>query len=116
MDACAFNAAGLHSLTAQRFGHENGLPVYNTLKSVIAYQVVVEVFNDGIQQNIHRLDAFRREELGAVLKEASTLLKELLQGKALLASQLDAGLPRYTQPSVHAFVDRLQCGDTAQML
>ncbi|MFN6507146.1 hypothetical protein [Xanthomonas translucens] len=111
-----FNAAGLHPLTAQRFAQENGLPVYDTQKNVVAYQVAGEILNDGIQQNIHRLDAFRREELGGVLKETSTLLKDLPQGKALLASQLDAAVPRYAQPSVHAFLDRLEQGDTAQLL
>ncbi|UNU11551.1 phospholipase [Xanthomonas translucens] len=111
-----FNAAGLHPLTAQRFAQENGLTVYDTQKNVVAYQVAGEILNDGIQQNIHRLDAFRREELGGVLKETSTLLKDLPQGKALLASQLDASVPRYAQPSVHAFLDRLEQGDTAQLL
>ncbi len=110
------NAAGLHPATAQRFAQENGLPVYDTQKTVVAYQVAGEVLNDGIQQNIHRLDAFRREELGAVLRETSVLLKDLPQGKALLASQLDASVPRYAQPSVHAFLDRLEQGDTAQLL
>ncbi|CTP85675.1 hypothetical protein A6R71_09325 [Xanthomonas translucens pv. arrhenatheri] len=110
------NAAGLHPLTAQRYAQENGLPLYDTQKTVVAYQVAGEILNDGIQQNIHRLDAFRREELGGVLKETSTLLKDLPQGKALLASQLDAAVPRYAQPSVHAFLDRLEQGDTAQLL
>ncbi|WP_115527724.1 phospholipase [Xanthomonas arboricola] len=110
------NAAGLHPLTAQRFAEENGLQLYDTRKNVTAYQVAGEVLNDGIQQNIHRLDAFRREELGAVLKETSTILQELPHSKALLASQLDANVPRYAQPSVHAFLDRLQHGDTAQLL
>ncbi|PPU96609.1 hypothetical protein XhyaCFBP1156_13970 [Xanthomonas hyacinthi] len=114
--ATTFNAAGLHPATPQRFAQENGLPVYDTQKTVVAYQVAGEVLNDGIQQNIHRLDAFRREELGGVLKETSTLLKELPQGKALLASQLNATVPNYAQPSVHAFLDRLQQGDTAQLL
>ncbi|UNT98979.1 hypothetical protein [Xanthomonas translucens] len=50
------------------------------------------------------------------MKETSTLLKDLPQGKALLASQLDAAVPRYAQPSVHAFLDRLEQGDTAQLL
>ncbi|CAD0334687.1 peptidoglycan-binding domain-containing protein [Xanthomonas hortorum] len=116
MRTTTLNAAGLHPLTAQRFAQENGLQLYDTQKTVIAYQVAGEVLNDGIQQNIHRLDAFRREELGAVLKETSTILKELPQGKELLASQLDAGVPRYAQPSVHAFLDRLQQADTAQLL
>ncbi|OAX55911.1 hypothetical protein A6R73_15335, partial [Xanthomonas translucens pv. poae] len=111
-----FNAAGLHPITAQRFAQENGLPVYDTQKNVVAYQVAGEILNDGIQQNIHRLDAFRREELGAVLKDTSVLLKDLPQGRALLASQLDASVPRYAQPSVHAFLDRLEQGDTAQLL
>ncbi|UNT98983.1 phospholipase [Xanthomonas translucens] len=116
MHTTTLNAAGLHPATAQRFAQENGLPVYDTQKTVVAYQVAGEVLNDGIQQNIHRLDAFRREELGGVLKETSTLLKDLPQGKALLASQLDAAVPRYAQPSVHAFLDRLEQGDTAQLL
>jgi hypothetical protein len=114
--ATTFNAAGLHPNTARRFAQENGLPVYDTQTNVVAYQVAGEVLNDGIQQNIHRLDAFRREELGGVLKETSAVLKELPQGKALLASQLNATVPAYAQPSVHAFLDRLEQGDTAQLL
>ncbi|MCC4620809.1 peptidoglycan-binding protein [Xanthomonas cassavae CFBP 4642] len=116
MRTTTFNAAGLHPLTAQRFAQENGLPVYDPGHSVIAYQVTGEVLNDGIQQNIHRLDAFRRAELGAVLKETCTVLDELPQGKALLASQLDATLPAHAQPAAHAFLDRLQHGNTAQLL
>ncbi|QHG88416.1 MULTISPECIES: peptidoglycan-binding domain-containing protein [Xanthomonas] len=116
MHTTTFNAAGLHPLTAQRFAQENGLPVYDPQQSVIAYQVSGEVLNDGIQQNIHRLDAFRRAELGAVLKETCTVLNELPQGKALLASQLDATLPAHAQPAAHAFLDRLQHGNTAQLL
>ncbi|MCT8287186.1 phospholipase, partial [Xanthomonas translucens pv. translucens] len=51
--ATTFNAAGLHPATAQRFAQENGLPVYDTQKNVVAYQVAGEILNDGIQQNIH---------------------------------------------------------------
>ncbi|MCC8536166.1 phospholipase [Xanthomonas axonopodis pv. poinsettiicola] len=116
MRTTTFNAAGLHPLTPQRFAQENGLPVYDPKQSVIAYQVTGEVLNDGIQQNIHRLDAFRRAELGAVLKETCTVLDELPQAKALLASQLDATLPAHAQPAAHAFLDRLQHGNTAQLL
>ncbi|WP_217265268.1 peptidoglycan-binding protein, partial [Xanthomonas axonopodis] len=116
MRTTTFNAAGLHPLTAQRFAQENGLPVYDPRQSVTAYQVTGEILNDGIQQNIHRLDVYRRAELGAVLKETCTVLEELPQGKALLASQLDATLPPHAQPAVHAFLDRLQQGDTAQLL
>lgn len=116
MRTTTFNAAGLHPLTAQRFAQENGLPVYDPKQSVVAYQVTGEVLNDGIQQNIHRLDAFRRAELGAVLKETCTVLDELPQAKALLASQLDATLPAHAQPAAHAFLDRLQHGNTTQLL
>lgn len=117
--ATTWNAAGLHPETARRFGEKNGIPVLelDQLKPLItAYQVQGELLTNGVQENIDRMDRLQRAELGGVLKETSELLKALPQGRDLLQQQLDKGVPPEAQAAVHAFVDRIATGDTAQML
>ncbi|MEA9611658.1 MULTISPECIES: phospholipase [Xanthomonas] len=114
--ATTFNAAGLHPVTAQRFALANGLPTYDTANTVVAYQVQGEMLNNGIQDNIHRLDAARRQQLAAVMGDTATLMRSLPEGQALLDHALTRDVPVNAQPAVHAFVDRLAQGDTAQLL
>ncbi|RFF65300.1 phospholipase, partial [Xanthomonas campestris] len=114
--ATTFNAAGLHPVTAQRFALANGLPTYDTADTVVAYQVQGEMLNNGIQDNIHRLDAARRQQLAAVMGDTATLMRSLPEGQALLDQALTRDVPVNAQPAVHAFVDRLAQGDTAQLL
>ncbi|MEA9913681.1 phospholipase [Xanthomonas campestris pv. raphani] len=114
--ATTFNAAGLHPVTAQRFALANGLPTYDTANTVVAYQVQGEMLNNGIQDNIHRLDAARRQQLAAVMGDTATLMRSLPEGQALLDQALTRDVPVNAQPAVHAFVDRLAQGDTAQLL
>ncbi|MFC5743088.1 XVIPCD domain-containing protein [Dyella tabacisoli] len=116
MPATTYNAAGLHPITAQRFGEQNGLPVYDVSHRVTAYQVQGELLSNGVQDNIHRMDMVQRTELGGVLKETSQLLRELPEGRAMLKQALDKGVPRDSQGTVHAFVDKLATGDTDKML
>lgn len=114
--ATTFNAAGLHPVTAQRFALANGLPTYDTANTVVAYQVQGEMLNNGIQDNIHRLDAARRQQLAAVMGDTATLMRSLPEGQALLDQALTRDVPVNAQPAVHAFVDRLAQGDTARLL
>lgn len=117
--ATTWNAAGLHPETAKRFGEQYGVAVLGVgqLGSLItAYQVQGELLTNGVQENIDRMDMIQRAELGGVLKETSELLKALPQGRELLQQQLDKGVPPEAQAAVHAFVDRIATGDTAQML
>ncbi|MFC6839491.1 hypothetical protein [Xanthomonas theicola] len=113
--ATAFNAAGLHPLTAQRFAAQNpGVRVYDAQRSVTAYPVSGELPNDGIQENIHRLDALHRRQLDEAMRETCELLQEVPEGRAALKRALDGAVQ--AQGAVHAFVDRLADGDTAKLL
>lgn len=115
--ATTFNAAGLHPATAQRFAKSTpGVQLYDTADTVVAYQVQGEMLNNGIQDNIHRLDAARRQQLAAVMGDTATLMRSLPEGQALLDHALTRDVPVNAQPAVHAFVDRLAQGDTAQLL
>lgn len=115
--ATTFNAAGLHPATAQRFAKSTpGVQLYDTADTVVAYQVQGEMLNNGIQDNIHRLDAARRQQLAAVMGDTATLVRTLPEGQALLDSALTRDVPLNAQPAVHAFVDRLAQGDTARLL
>nr|WP_192884398.1 phospholipase [Xanthomonas campestris] len=115
--ATTFNAAGLHPATAQRFAKSTpGVQLYDTADTVVAYQVQGEMLNNGIQDNIHRLDAARRQQLAAVMGDTATLMRSLPEGQALLDQALTRDVPVNAQPAVHAFVDRLAQGDTAQLL
>jgi hypothetical protein len=115
--ATTLNAAGLHPATAQRFAEQNpGVRVYDTQRIVTAYQVSGELLNNGIQENVHRLDAVQRRQLGEVMRETCELLNEVPEGRAMLKRTLDAAVPPQAQGAVHAFVDRLAEGDTEKLL
>lgn len=115
--ATTFNAAGLHPETPRRFARENGVPVYTDLqRRVSAYQVEGELLNDGLQNPMGRLDAYRRVQVAGVLRETAHLLRELPEGRALLQRALSDQVPRQARPSVQAFVDRLALGDVDALL
>nr|WP_230428708.1 phospholipase [Xanthomonas melonis] len=115
--ATTFNAAGLHPATAPRFASSTpGVQLYDTHHTVVAYQVQGEMLNDGVQNNLHTLDAARRRQLAAVMGDTATLLRTLPEGQALLDRALTQDMPANAQPAVHAFVDRLAQGDTTRLL
>jgi hypothetical protein len=117
MPATTYNAAGLHPETAQRFAQQHpDVQLYDVSHRVTAYQVQGELLSNGVQDNIHRMDMVQRAELGGVLKETSQLLRELPEGRDMLKQALDKGVPRDSQATVHAFVDKLATGDTDKML
>lgn len=114
--ATTFNAAGLHSNTARRFAQQNGLDVKDVNTTVTAYQVQGELLNDGIQNNIHRLDAYRRLQMGGILQETGQVLNDLPEGRAVLKYGLDKAMPANTHDAVHTFIDKLANDNTAQLL
>lgn len=90
LPATTFNAAGLHPATALRFAAENpGVKVRDASQLVVNYQVKGELLNDGIQNNMERLDAQQRRVLGAVLGDVATLMRDLPQGQQLLESAIN---------------------------
>jgi hypothetical protein len=113
-----FNAAGLNPITTERFAQEHpDVVVSKDLNHLITnYQVQAELLSDGVQNNVHNMDALRRQELGGVLKEACDVLQRVPEARGLFAEKLAAGLPRQEQLTVHAFVDKVATGDTNQML
>jgi len=115
--ATTYNAAGLHPDTATRYAQEHaGVKLYDVSQSVTAYQVQGEMLNNGVQENVHRLDAFRRTQLGGVLKEAAEVMREVPQARDLLERQVMAQLPLAAQATAHAFIDKVATGDTERML
>lgn len=116
MPAVTFNPAGLHHNTAPDFARRHGLALYDTSQTVTAYQVRGELLNDGVQDNLRSLGAIRQAQLGAVLKETSTLLQELPQGKALLTNTLTRVLPEHAHPAAVEFVNHLATENTAKLV
>lgn len=116
--ATTFNAAGLNPVTAARFAQQHpGVVVSSELNQLITnYQVQGELLSDGVQNNIHNMDALRRGELGAVLKEACGVLRRVPEAREYFAQQLSAGLPPAAQDTVNAFVEKVATGDTERML
>jgi hypothetical protein len=116
--ATTFNAAALNPATAARFAQENpGVQVYSTDKIVTGYQVAGELVNDGIQNNIDRLDHVRKAQLGAVFKETAHLLREVPEGAQLLKGALSQeGMPAYAQPALNKFVDALATGNIEKIV
>jgi hypothetical protein len=116
--ATTFNSAALNPATAARFAQENpGVQVYSTEKIVTGYQVAGELVNDGIQNNIDRLDLTRKAQLGGVLRETAHLLREVPEGATLLKSAMNQeGMPAYAQPALNKFVDALATNDTEKMV
>ncbi|TDK24393.1 phospholipase [Luteimonas aestuarii] len=116
MRATTFNAAGLHPVTAPDYARRHGLALYDTDRTVTAYQVRGELLNDGVQDNLRNLGAIRQAQLGAVLKETATLLHEVPQGRMLLENALHRTLPRHAHDSANAFVEHLATRNAAQLV
>jgi hypothetical protein len=116
--ATTFNAAGLNPITTARFAQQNpGVMVPKDLNPLITnYQVQGELLNDGVQNNIHNMDALRRRELGGVLQEVSDVLQRVPEARGLFEQKLATGLPPQAQQTIHAFVDKVATGDTNRML
>lgn len=116
--ATTFNAAGLNPLTTARFAQQHpDVTVPKDLNHLITnYQVQGELLSDGIQNNIHNMDALRRQELGGVLQETCEVLQRVPEARDLFAQKLGAGLPLQAQQSVNAFVDKVATGDPNRML
>ncbi|WP_408951518.1 XVIPCD domain-containing protein [Lysobacter sp. Hz 25] len=115
--ATTYNASGLHPDTAARFAQENpGTRVYDTSKIVTSYQISGELLNDGIQLQVHRFDAHRREQMAGVLKEACELLHKVPEGQAALQFGLSKLVPPHAESAVAGFVKKLAVDDTDQLL
>ena len=113
-----FNAAGLHPETARRFQRENpGTELFDPNTRITAYQVRGEVLNDGLQNNVERMDVAHQRVLGAVLKETSDLVQDVPQLKQALEQQLQSmDMPLHAKKAITGFVDALAEGDTDKML
>ena len=116
LSATTFNAAGLHPKTAGRFAEQHGLAVYDVSHRITAYQVQGELLSNGVQDNIHGMDANQRQELGGVLRETCTLLRQLPEARDLLEHRLMDGIPTDERATVHAFIDTVATGDTDKLL
>ncbi|WP_426702099.1 hypothetical protein ACPPVV_03545 [Rhodanobacter sp. Col0626] len=116
--ATTFNAAGLNPITTERFAQQHpGVVVSKDLSHLITnYQVQGELLSDGVQNNLHNMDALRRQELGATLKETCDVLQRVPEARALFAQKLGEGLPPQAQKTVNAFVDKVATGNTDLML
>lgn len=116
MPATTYNAAGLHPMTAQRFAEKHGLAVYDVGHRITAYQVQGELLSNGVQGNIHAMDANQRQELGGVLRETCTLLQQLPEARQLLENRLTESIPSAERDTVRAFIDTVANGDTDKLL
>jgi hypothetical protein len=58
----------------------------------------------------------KRAALGALIKNASQLLHDLPEGRALLEKNLKAGLPPQAQQTVDACVGKRASGEPAQLM
>ncbi|MGC1551137.1 MAG: phospholipase [Rhodanobacter sp.] len=116
--ATTFNAAGLNPVTTERFAQQNpGVIVSTDLTRLITnYQVQGELLSDGIQNNIHNMDALRRMQLAGVLKDTCDVLQKVPEARELFAQKLGDGLPPQAQQTVNAFVEKVATGDTNRML
>lgn len=116
MRATTYNAAGLHPVTAQRFAEQHGLAVYDVSHRITAYQVQGELLSNGVQDNIHAMDANQRRELGGVLRETCTLLQQLPEARQLLENRLMESIPSAERDTVRAFIGIVATGDTDKLL
>src|SRR6185312_2274856 len=120
--ATTFNAAGLNPVTTERFVQQHpGVVVSHDLNRLITnYQVQGELLSDGVQNNIHNMDALQRAELGATLKETCDILQRVPEANALLKQKLAEGMDSkyasYAPAAVSAFVDKVATGNTDRML
>ena len=89
--AITFNSSGLNPITPQRFAEKHGLSVFDTDKTVTAYQVKGELLTDG-QTMVGRMDALQRMQMGAVATMAADVSR-LPEARQLLTTQLGQLLP-----------------------
>ena len=95
MPAITFNSSGLNPVTAQRFADEQGLSVFDTDKTITAYQVKGEVLTDG-QAMIGRMDALQRMQMGAVASMAADVSR-LPEARQMMVTKLGELLPHSKQ-------------------
>lgn len=100
-----FNAAGLHPQTAERFGKENGLPLFNTRQTVQTYEVGGEVLNDA-QKGLGSLSERQRAQFGLLANETGQLLSQPLM-QSFVKEKLQAALPQNTHAAAVEMIDRL---------
>lgn len=95
ISAITFNSSGLNPLTPQRYAEKHGLPVFDTDKTITAYQVKGELLTDG-QTMVSRMDALQRMQMGAVATMAADVSR-LPEARQLLTTQLGQLLPHSKQ-------------------
>ena len=95
ISAITFNSSGLNPLTPQRYAEKHGLPVFDTDKTITAYQVKGELLTDG-QTMVSRMDALQRMQMGAVATMAADVSR-LPEARQLLTAQLGQLLPHSKQ-------------------
>lgn len=95
MPAITFNSSGLNPVTAQRFAEKQGLSVFDTDKTITAYQVKGEVLTDG-QAMIGRMDALQRMQMGTVATMAADVSR-LPEARQLTVTKLGELLPHSKQ-------------------
>jgi len=93
--AITFNSSGLNPITPRRFAEKQGLTVFDTDKTVTAYQVKGEVLTDG-QAMIGRMDALQRMQMGAVATMAADVSR-LPEARQLMVNKLGELLPHSKQ-------------------
>ena len=93
--AITFNSSGLNPITAQRFAEKQGLSVFDTDKTITAYQVKGEVLTDG-QAMIGRMDALQRMQMGTVATMAADVSR-LPEARQLMVTKLGELLPHSQQ-------------------
>ena len=95
ISAITFNSSGLNPLTPQRYAEKHGLTVFDTDKTITAYQVKGELLTDG-QTMVSRMDALQRMQMGAVATMAADVSR-LPEARQLLTTQLGQLLPHSKQ-------------------
>ena len=95
MPAITFNSSGLNPVTAQRFAEKQGISVFDTDKTITAYQVKGEVLTDG-QAMIGRMDALQRMQMGTVATMAADVSR-LPEARQLMVTKLGELLPHSKQ-------------------
>ncbi|HEX7804000.1 MAG TPA: XVIPCD domain-containing protein [Pseudoxanthomonas sp.] len=93
--AITFNSSGLNPVTPQRFADKQGLWVFDTDKTITAYQVKGELLTDG-QTMVSRMDALQRMQMGTVATMAADVSR-LPEARQLLTTQLGQLLPHSKQ-------------------
>lgn len=109
-----FNAAGLHPDTARRFTDENALPVYDTRRNVVAYQVSGEMLTDA-QTGIQSLQEARRQQGGRLANDIGSLLQTPGIREAV-DRQVDQLLPEHARDAARASLGVLAQGQGVDAL